>query len=206
MDSREFFWRYSRSPWGIGSAFVALGAGGASMAIGAGPLGGLGVAVAVAAGSIILSLATGIGQRAAVAEGERAAEGRAAERLDAAAAARARLAALRLPEGEVAKARDLIVLEAGRLVDAFVVSRGCDPEAAQAVLDSLELVDAYQRERDQASTERRFGLPDADPFPEAERRTAEALRGKAALIAARRAGAAGEIPPADLIAIEEELK
>jgi hypothetical protein len=67
-------------------------------------------------------------------------------------------------------------------------------------------VNAWLKEADEASIERRFGLPDANPFPEAARRTAAALAAKAALVSARRAAAIGEIPGADQIAIEEELK
>jgi hypothetical protein len=119
---------------------------------------------------------------------------------------RARLAALRLPEGEVALARDLVVLEAGRLEESFARSSAYDPEAAQAVSDALDLADAWMKERDEAATERRFDLPDANPFPLAAERTAAALKRKAAVIAQGRARAAGEIPPADRVAIEEELK
>jgi hypothetical protein len=206
MEGSEFLRRYARSPWGIASVFVALGAGAVSAALGAGIAGGLGMAAAAAAACFALGLGTGLGQRAASAEGDREATGRAAERIAAAAEARSRLALLRLPGGKVADARDLLVLEAGRLAESFARSGAYDPQAAQAVHDALALVDSWMKERDEASTERRFGLPDADPFPQAEERTAAALREKAALIASRRAAASGEIPPADLMAIEEELK
>jgi hypothetical protein len=206
MDSREFFGRYARSPWGIATLFVSVLAGIVAGALGAGlPVSFL-IGVAGAGATIALGFATGRGQRSAIAEADRDAASRAAARIRAASEARARLAALRLPAGEAAGARDLVVLEAGRLAETFARSGAYDPEAAQAVLDSLELADALMKERDQAATERRYNLPDAEPFPEAERRVAAALRDKAALIASRRASAAGEIPSADIMAIEEELK
>jgi len=206
MDSREFFRRYARSPWGIATLFAALVAGILAGVLGAGALVSVLLGILGAGATLALGLATGRGLRSAVAEADRDSASRAAARIEAASAARARLAALRLPPGDVASARDLVVLEAGRLSETFARSGAYDPEAVQAVLDSLGLADAWMKERDQAATERRFNLPDADPFPEAERRTAAALRDKAALIAARRASAAGEIPSADIMAIEEELK
>lgn len=206
MNSRDFLRLYGRSPYGIASVFAAFAAGGAAGALGLGFPGGIGVGAVVLAASLALGLATGFGPRAAASELEREARGRNAERLAAASKARAALAALRLPAGEVAAARDLVVLESGRLAESFARSGAYDPEAAQAALDSLELVNAWLRERDEAATERRFELPDANPFPEAAARTAAALRDKAALIAAGRARASGEIPPADRMAIEEELK
>jgi hypothetical protein len=113
---------------------------------------------------------------------------------------------LRLCEPELASARDLVVLEAGKLVEDCSRRGVYDPQAVQAVLDSVELVDAYLKEADESSTERRFSMPEAHPFPEAASRTTQALREKATLIAERRENATGEIPGSDRIAIEEELK
>ena len=206
METREFFAHYARSPWGLGSAFVAIGGGCAALALGAGPLVAVVVAAAAVGGGFALSLATGVGQKAVVAEGGREAAGRAADRMAAAREARSRLAALRLPGGAVAEARDLVVLEAGRLEESFARSGSYDPEAAQAVIDSLDLADAWMKERDEAATERRFELPDANPFPQAAERTASALKRKAAIISEGRSRATGEVPPADRMAIEEELK
>lgn len=206
MDISDFARRYARSPWGIASLFVAICAGIAAVALGAGLAASAAVAALLVGVGLVLGLATGLGQRAAVSEGDREAVGRAAERMAAAKDARARLAAMRLPEGDVALARDLVVLEAGRLEESFARSGAYDPAAAQAVSDALDLVDAWMKERDEAATERRYNLPDANPFPDAERRTVEALKLKAADIARGRAAATGEIPPADRAAIEEELR
>ena len=206
MDKRSFFHSYAKSPLGIGSILAALVAGVAVLIMGL-PL-PLSVLVAVGAFAVLLTLglAVGPGQRAAVTETDREAGGKAAERLAQAADARKRLAALRLPPGEVATARDLLVLEAGRFVDDCGRAKTWDPEGVAAIVDSLALVDGWLKEADESSVERRFATPDANPFPDAAKRTAQALRDKAALVAARRAAATGEIPGADRIAIEEELK
>jgi hypothetical protein len=206
MDIREFSRAYFRSALGIGSCLLALAAGAAARLIGL----SLPVAALLSAATLALlfaaALVSGFGQRAAVAENDREALARAGARLAEAAEARRHLAALRLPEPEVAKARDLVVLEAGRFVEDCQRAGTYDPEGVEAVLDSLALIDAWLKEADESSVEKRFDLADANPFPDAAKRTAEALRAKAALVSARRAAASGEIPGADRIAIEEELK
>jgi hypothetical protein len=155
---------------------------------------------------LIAAIVLGVLPRAAVAEMDREFEEKAAARLAEAAAARKRLAAMRIADPAVAQARDLLVLEAGRLVEDCGRAHTFDAEAVQAVVDGPNLVDAWLKEADESSIERRFSLPDANPFPEAARRTAQALTAKAALVSAGRAAAVGEVPGADRIAIEEELK
>jgi hypothetical protein len=206
MELRSFARAYARSPLGIGSFLLAAGGGLAALLL------GLGAALAVLAAAaflglfFILALALGGAQRAAQSEAGREFGAKAEARLAEVSDARRRLAALRLADSAVAGARDLVVLEAGRLVEDCSRAHIYDPEAVQAVLDSLSLVDAWLKEADSSSVEKRFDLPDADPFPEAARRTADALRAKAAAVAAGRARATGEIPPSDTIAIDEELK
>lgn len=206
MDIREFSRAYAKSPLGIATALASLGAGIAVFLLGFTPA--LSVLVTALAFAIlcIAALALGVGQGAASAELERGSAEKAADKLAEAAQARKRLAALRLAQGEVAVARDLLVLEAGKFLEDCSRARTYDPEGVAAIVDSLALVDAWLKEADESSVERRFELPDANPFPEAGRRTAQALRERAALVARRRSAATGEIPGADRIAIEEELK
>jgi hypothetical protein len=206
MDLREFTRAYARSPLGMGSLIAALAAGAAAAILGA-PLALSGLlALAVLAVALALALVTGFGQRAATAELSREDGSRASVRIEAAAQARKRLASLRLAQAELSSARDLLVLEAGRLIECCGRVGSYDPEGLAAIGDSLELVDAWLREADESAVERRFELPDANPFPEAAAKTAQALREKALFIAARRASLSGEISGADRIAIEEELK
>jgi hypothetical protein len=206
MDIREFSRAYARSPLGIASLFLALCAAAAARLMGLSlPVAAL-VGFGVLAAALSAALMLGVGQRAAVAELDREALAEAESRLAEAADARRRLSALRIADPEVASARDLVALEAGRLVEDCRRAGTYDPEAVQAVLDSLGLVDGWLREADESSVEKRFGAADARPFPEAAKKTAEALRAKAALVAAGRAAAVGELSGADRIAIEEELK
>ena len=206
MDKRSFLRSYVKSPLGIGSILAAVVVGAAALLLGLTFLLSILVAIAAFAILLVLGLAVGAGQRAAVAETDREAGGKAAERLAQAADARKRLATLRLPPGEVASARDLLVLEAGRFVEDCGRAKTWDPEGVAAIIDSLALVDGWLKEADESSVERRFATPDANPFPDAARRTAQALRDKASVVTARRAAATGEMPGTDRIAIEEELK
>jgi len=206
MDIREFSRAYARSPLGILSIFAALAAGTAAGLLGLPPVFASLVALGAFAALLFLALGLGFGQRAAVAEADRAALSNAASRLAEAARAAARLASMRLGQADLASARDLLVLEAGRFIEGCRRVGSYDPEAVAAVQDSLTLVDAWLREADESSIEKRFDLPDANPFPEAVAATAKALRDKAVFIAARRARIVGEVSGADQIAIEEELK
>jgi len=200
--ARAFF----RSPAGIGAVFLGLGSGGAALFLGGGPF----LAAAAAAGAVAAvvgaALASGAAQRAASAELEREDAAKAASRLDSARGLRSRLAALRIARPEVAKARDLVVLEAGSFIEECGRAGSYDPAGIAAIEESLELVDAWLKEADASATERRFELPDADPIPDAAGKIAAALRGKAAAIAAGRSRVSGGMLPSDRIAIEEELR
>jgi hypothetical protein len=206
MDVSSFLRSYCRSPLGISSFFVAVGVGASSCLLGFSAILSIVLGLGSFSAIVILSLALGFAQAAAVAESDRTEAEKARSRLAQADDARKRLVSLRLSEPGLASARDLVVLEAGKLVEDCSRRGVYDPEAVQAVLDSVELVDAYLKEADESSTERRFSMPEAHPFPEAASRAAQALREKATLIAKRREEATGEIPGADRIAIEEELK
>jgi len=206
MEKREYLRLWARSPVGIGSAALALAAGAAVGAAGAGlPLAILGAALAYGA-ALAASLVVGWGPRAAVAEAERETAAAAAARIREAAEAKRKLAVLRLADPEVAAARDLAVLEADKFLEACRSSESCDPVGAQAIADCVDIAGAWMREADASSTERRFGMPDADPFPDAAQRSAAALRDKAALISGRRSATSGEAPPSERLEIEEELR
>jgi hypothetical protein len=206
MDIRAYWRAYARSPLGMGSLLLALAAGLVAAFRGVPPAFSALLAVASLAVLAVAALALGLGQKAASAELGRESEGKAESRLEEAAAARSRLAGMRLPQAEVASARDLLVLEAGSFIEGCRRARSYDPGAVEAIVGALDLVDAWLKAADEGSIERRFDVENAAPFPDAARRTAESLREKAALVAARRASVTGELSGADRIAIEEELK
>jgi hypothetical protein len=206
MRLRDFLRAFFRSPAGIALLFLCLASGGLVFWLGA----GFGVGVLAAAACLVLALglglATGAAQRAASAELDHLRAGRSAERTALAREYRRRLAALRISHPQIASARDLVVLEAGSFIEACLRSQVYDPEGLAALEESIAVVDAWLKEADASSIERRFDLPDADPFPQAAERTAEALRRKAEVISRARSRLSGEAPPSDRLAIEEELK
>lgn len=206
MRFRDFLRAFFRSPAGIVVLFLGLGSGGIVLWLGAGIGAGALTASAFIALALGLGLATGAAQRAASAELDHLRAGRNAERTAKAVEYRRRLAALRIPDQSLASARDLVVLEAGSFIEACQRAQSCDPEGLAAIEESIALVDAWLKEADASAIERRFDLPDADPFPRAAERTAEALRRKAEIIVRGRSRLSGELPPSDRLAIEEELK
>jgi hypothetical protein len=206
MDARDFLRSYCRSPLGISSFFLAALVGASAGLLGMPLLPCAALGIGCLAATLGVSLALGFGQRAASSEIERADVARNRARLATAGQARTRLASMRLGQEQVAQARDLVALEAGRFLEGCERLGAYDPEAAQAILDSVELVDAWLREADESAVEARFAAPDAHPFPDAAARTAAALREKAAAIAAGRERVTCEISGADRLAIEEELK
>jgi hypothetical protein len=166
-----------------------------------GVLAGLVVTVVLAA----LWLTSGLGPRMVVADREHRDWIAGQERLTAARTKQRRLAALRIPDPEVRKALDLVALQAGLFLAACGKARLRDPLAEDAIAESLELADLYLKELDDASTERRFGLPDNDPFENAAIRVGNALRDKAAILEKARLDIEGGLTGADRMSIKEQL-
>jgi hypothetical protein len=127
-------------------------------------------------------------------------------KIDEAENARQRLSYLRLKEGPVAEAVRLFSLEGGEYIEECRKQGIYDPAANDAFRETIELVDAYLRETDENATEKRYGLPDDNPFPEAEKRIAAALRENAKLVKDKKMEISGGVTPADRVAIREELK
>lgn len=216
MTIRDYFRFLCHSAIGLGALFVALAAGILLIAGGYGPTAAaLGFAGAIAV-LVVAGFVTGLGPKAAAAEGERLAALSAARKLEEGRDRLLHLSALRLADGEAARARDLVVLEGQRFLESCPAGgRGgggreegpaYDPAALAAMGEALELVDAWLREADETAIERRFGSPDSHPIENAEARVAAALREKAAVIVKARDLVSAELPGSDRIAIEEELK
>lgn len=206
MTFSEYRRHFFRSAPGLGSLVAGPLAGLLASSLGLGAAASLLVALGLPLLLFVLGLATGAGPKAAAREAERALAARAREKLEAVSLARRRLAALRLAEPSVAAARDLLVLEAGRYLEEAQAGASYDPAAGAALEESLGLVDAWLREADESSSERRFGQADAHPFPEAAARVAASLRDKAAVVARGRDAVASGPAGNDRLAIEEELK
>jgi len=204
MRFREYGRRFFKTAPGIVSVFLSIASGFFVFIAGGRIIAAFAVAVLCQSGLFSLGILTGLGARAAASEADREARQKAGLSRSETKAACERLAALRLADLEIGTARDLLVLEAKRYLE--LVGDLYDPAAAAAVLDSLELVQAWLREADETAIERRFSGSDTHAFPEAKARVTAALREKTAIVVRGRDAIARGISGPDLVSIEEELR
>jgi hypothetical protein len=158
---------------------LALGALGYTMW---GLLGGLAVAMGGYPIVSLLAFASGLGAKAALKEGERRAWLAASVRLEQARKDARRLASFRIPDPAIKEMAELTALRARAYLDQCVRVRSHEPRANDAIRESVELLDLYLRELDDASIEKRYKLNDDDPFADARERVRAALADKAALL------------------------
>lgn len=205
MSFSEYFAWYSRSVIGIVGYFGGVAAGIAAFALGL----GLPLSAGILAGIPLLVFfgahVTGIAARQALAARDAAKRRSDSLVLEEIAARRERLAALRVREEGLRKAIDRVVIAAGEYVAAAGEHGRRDPLAEAALGDSIELVDLYRAEADERARERRFDLPDADPFADAETRVVSALEEKAQAIARATGEISGLLPAVERMEIREEL-
>ncbi|MDP2791416.1 MAG: hypothetical protein Q8O15_06615 [Rectinemataceae bacterium] len=206
MLAKDYLKWYARSPLGIGSIFsgiiAAIAMAAAGLTAGLGFLAGSAIVVVVG----LVAVVSGWGPKSAIAALD-AAEARERDgKLKATGEAREKLARLRLGEGEAAAALSLVVLAAGEYLEACRREGRQDPLAAAALEESLDIANIFLKEKDEAATEKRFGLDDKDPFADAEMRVAEALREKAALLRERRVQIDGGLSAEGRMSVMEEIE
>lgn len=208
MTGKSYLRFFMRTPTGIGALAAGLltSLGCAAAGLGAFLSASLGLGATLALSALLLLI--GAGPRAAAREAERLAMAKGRSALAAARDDLELLEAVRISDAEVAAARDAVALAAGLYLESASSSPDAlrDPAAEAAIAEALDLLRAWLREADESSTERRLGLPDAHPFPEAKARVVAALRGKAGLLGRGRDLAEGIPPPPDRVAIDEELR
>ena len=206
MLPKDYLKWYARSSLGIGSGFAGLAAALAGLA------GGIPAGFTLLAGSAIVvliglaSLLVGAGPKSAIAARDAALGRERAKKLSHAGASREKLARIRIAEGPAADAVRLVALAAGEYLDACGREGKDDPIADAALDEALDIVNIFQKEKDEAATEKRFGLEDADPFTDAESRVAAALREKAGLLRERRIQIDGGLPASGRMSVREEIE
>lgn len=206
MLAKDYLKWYALSPLGIGSVFAGIVAVIVIVAT------GLSAGLAVLAGSAIvvavgfIALVSGKGPKSAIAALEAAVARERDGKLKLAEEARGRLARIRLGEGEAAAALSLVVLAGGEYLEACKREGRQDPLAGAALEESLDIVNIFLKEKDEAATEKRFGLDDKDPFADAEARVASALREKAALLRERRVQIDGGLSAQGRMSVMEEIE
>ncbi len=181
MRTKEFFKLYSVSALGLAALCLALALGAIGFALW-GPIAGLACALLGYPALSFAAFASGIGAKAALREGERRAWLAASERLEQAKKDARRLASLRIPDPRINELAELTALRARSYLDQCARVKSHEPRANDAIRESLELVDLYLRELDDASTEKRYALADGDAFDDARERVRAALADKAALL------------------------
>ncbi|MBU0926116.1 MAG: hypothetical protein KKA67_00045 [Spirochaetes bacterium] len=204
MDRREYISNLARSPLGLASAGAALIAGAAAWAS-IGPVAGILLAAGSLAALAGVETVTGLGSKAASAEAARRAWASSRRYLAEAKERRTRLATMRVPDPEVKALLELAATRGSAYLTACETARSRDPLAEEALADCVSLADLYLKELDGASTERRYGLEDADPFADAKARTVAALIDRAAVIANSTLALSGGLSPADAMDVKERL-
>ncbi|PKL07427.1 MAG: hypothetical protein CVV51_14165 [Spirochaetae bacterium HGW-Spirochaetae-7] len=204
MQTRDYIINLERSPLGVVMAAIAVGTG-IAVALASSFMAGAALAVVVLVGLNVTATLTGLGPRAATAEYERLNWAIARRRLDLAKASRDRLASLRVPDQELKALLELAAVRGSAYLSACLAARSRDPRAEDALSDCVSLADIYLKELDGASTERRYGLDDADPFAAAKERTLAALRDRIAVVELAVRNLTGGLSPADAMEIKETL-
>jgi hypothetical protein len=122
----------------------------------------------------------GAAQVVAEADEDRAASIR--KKLDEAAAIRQRIAVLRLGDEDLRLAVENLLLVSGQYLEKARASGSWSPQANDRIRQALEVCQIYLGEKDETSTEKRYGTPDGDEDADVRGRSIAAIREGAAAI------------------------
>ncbi len=204
MTRRTYLINLASTPVGIAMAILAVVVGtilGLKMGVAVGFVAG---ALTLAADLAVLTI-SGAGSRLAAAETDRREWSRARVYLDAVRQNRDRLATFRITDADVKAMLQRAAEGATRYLVACESARSRAPQAEESLADCLSIVDLYIKELDGAATERRYELPDADPFVDARNRTLAALRDRVARLDKSILDLEGGLTSADRMEIKETL-
>lgn len=204
ITGRTYIASLATSAAGLSISVLALVAGTLVGAKAGAPL-GLAAGIVVLVASFLVLTASGLGSRLAVAGMERRRWAEAQGHLEAVRANRDRLGTIRIVDDEVKAMLRLAAERATRYLAVCASARSHDPLAEDALADCLSIADLYLKELDGASTERRYNLPDADPFADARTRTVAALRDRLAILDKSILDLEGGLTSADRMEIKETL-
>jgi len=105
---------------------------------------------------------TGLGTRSVIKEKDREREERDARVLGGIAVARKRLALLRVPDPEVDRSLQSLVVAAGEYLTATVKGRDRDPLIEDAILSSVETMESYLQIRNAHAASSHFHRPNGE--------------------------------------------
>jgi hypothetical protein len=101
-------------------------------------------------------------------------------RIDAAAAAREKIAVLRIGDEAMRKAVEHFLLVSGSYIEKCRELETYSPNANKRIQDVLDVCQVFMGGLDDSSTEKRYGVDDGESFPEVQKRTLEAVTSAAA--------------------------
>lgn len=177
MAVQKPFLLYLRSRLNVTVALVSLAALAAGLMFFRGNAGAVvaaAVALYAAATALVFLSRRGAGAVVAEADRDRAAADR--KKLDEAAAVRQRIAVLRLGDEPLRLAVENFLLVSGQYLEKAREAGTWSPDAHERIRRVLEICQAYLGEKDETSTERRYGTPDGDEDADVHGRSIAAIR------------------------------
>ena len=148
-----------------------------------------GQAIAVIGGAVVIyALLTTLlffsrrGATAVVAEADADRAASIRKKLDEAAALRQRIAVLRLGDEELRLSVENLLLVSGQYLEKARASGTWSPHANDRIRQALEVCQIYLGEKDESSTEKRYGTADGDEGADVRGRSIAAIRECAAAI------------------------
>lgn len=113
---------------------------------------------------------------------------------------------LRISDTAVKAALQPLVTAGQTYLDQASALETWDPQAHQALVQTLDVLGAFLREQDETAVETRFSQPDQNPFLQAQERVVSSLRDLAKTLRDRTEALSPDRPGPDTLTIHEELK
>jgi Ca2+/Na+ antiporter len=166
----------------------------------------IGVAVALYAAVTVLLFFSRRGATAVVAEADADRASSIRRRLDEAAALRQRIAVLRLGDEELRRAVENFLLASGQYLEKARATGSWSPQANDRIRQVLEICQIYLGEKDESSTEKRYGTADGDEDADVRGRSIAAVRECAAAIRQHSLDDLGSLDGTEQLGLIEEME
>jgi len=207
MAVQKPFLLYLRSRLNVAVAVVSLAALVAGLVFFRGRLlAAIGGAAALYAAVTALLFFSRRGATAVVAEADADRAASIRKKLDEAAALRQRIAVLRLGDEELRRTVENFLLVSGQYLEKARASGGWSPHANDKIRQALEVCQVYLGEKDESSTEKRYGTADGDEDADVRGRSIAAIRECAAAIRQHALDDLGGLDGTEQLGLIEEME
>jgi hypothetical protein len=207
MAAQKPFLLYLRSRLNVAVVVASLAVLVAALVLFRGRLlAAIGGAVALYAAVTVLLFFSRRGATAVVAgaDADRAASVR--RKLDEAAALRQRIAVLRLGDEELRRAVENFLLVSGQYLEKARTAGSWSPQANDRIRQALEICQIYLGEKDESSTEKRYGTADGDEDADVHGRSIAAIQECAAAIRQHALDDLGGLDGTEQLGLIEEME